>query len=380
MRTLDRQKSASSEGSRASIFVHLSVFSFAMRLIRQSVESLSAYVPGEQPADREIVKLNTNENPYPPSPRVASALASLDPADLRLYPDPVCRELRDAIAALHGCRPAQVFVGNGSDEILALCTKAFVEDDGSIGYFDPSYSLYPVLSDIRCAGKRPVALDEEFRWQMPDGYASSLFFMTNPNAPTSMLHARATVRAFCERFPGVVLIDEAYVDFSSADCMDLALQLPNVLVLRTVSKSYSLAGLRVGYVVGSEILMDAFYKLKDSYNVDRIAQRLALAAVQDQPAMRANVARILATRERLAGALRGLGFRVYPSETNFLWVRPAGCSARELFEQLRARKIFVRYFSGPRTGDFVRITIGTDAEVDRLIEATGQIAKKGQGR
>ena len=350
-----------------------------MSYIRAAVQSLEAYVPGEQPG-AGVIKLNTNENPYPPSPRVAEALASLDAAELRLYPDPVCKELRQAVAALHGCRASQVFVGNGSDEILALCTRAFVEDGGSIGYFDPSYSLYPVLADIRCVGKRPVALGPAFEWQMPPGYGASLFFMTNPNAPTSVQYPPRAVGEFCAAFPGVVLVDEAYVDFAGDDCMALARGRENVLVLRTFSKSYSLAGLRVGYVVGPEPLVDAMYKLKDSYNVDRIAQRLALAALRDQAWMRANVGKVTATRARLAAVLRGFGFTVLASETNFLWTRPAGCSAKELFEKLRAARIYVRYFDAPRTAEHVRITVGTDAEVDRLIEAVARIVGKEPGR
>lgn len=350
-----------------------------MNHIRSVVRSLEAYVPGEQPG-AGVIKLNTNENPYPPSPRVAAALASLDAAELRLYPDPVCRELREAAGALHGCRPAQVFVGNGSDEILALCTRAFVEDDGSIGYFDPSYSLYPVLADIRCVSKRPVALGSSFEWRMPAGYDASLFFMTNPNAPTSVQYPARTVREFCAAFRGVVLVDEAYVDFAAESCMPLACEGGNVLVLRTFSKSYSLAGLRVGYAVGPEPLVDALYKLKDSYNVDRIAQRLALAALQDQDWMRANVEKVRATRARLAGVLRGFGFGVSDSETNFLWTRPAGCAAKDLFETLRGAGIYVRYFNAPRTAEYVRITIGTDAEVDRLIEAVARIVGKEPGR
>ena len=348
-----------------------------MNLVRTSVRALSAYTPGEQPAGGGVVKLNTNENPYPPSPRVAEALASLDAADLRLYPDPVCRELRETIAALHGCGVEKVFAGNGSDEILALCTRAFVEDDGAIGYFEPSYSLYPVLADIRCAGKRPVELGPQFDWRMPGGYACSLFFMTHPNAPTGMLYPRAAVEAFCASFPGVVLIDEAYVDFSSAHCMDLALRLPNVLVMRTVSKSYSLAGLRVGYAVGPAPLIEALFKLKDSYNLDRLAQRLAVAALRDQPWMRENVRKICATRQRLTAALESRGFTVYPSETNFLWVRPNVAPARLLFARLREQSIFVRHFAGARTEEFLRITVGTDAEADALLDAINRLTAKG---
>lgn len=341
-------------------------------LISKSVQAMKGYVPGEQPADKTIIKLNTNENPYPPSPKVFQALKEMDAARLRLYPNPVGQKLRERIAQMHGCEVENVFAGNGSDEILALCTRAFVENNGSIGYFNPSYSLYPVLADIRNARKRPVELCSGFEWRMPAGYRSSLFFLTNPNAPTSMLYPRSKVRSFCARFKGVVLIDEAYVDFSRENCMDLSLEFGNVLVLRTLSKSYSLAGIRAGYTVGAKPLIEALFKIKDSYNLDAVTQQLALAALNDVGYMRKNVARIKAMRLKMSRALAQAGHMVCPSETNFLWVRPAGITAKQFFERLRENHILVRYFPGQRTGDFVRITIGTEKEVDRLIEAVSR--------
>ncbi len=343
--------------------------------IRRSIQAMSGYTPGEQPRDRRLVKLNTNENPYPPSPRVAEALASLEPADLRLYPDPVCGSLRERIARMHNIRPDQVFVANGSDEALALCTRVFVEDDGTIGFFDPSYSLYPVLAGIRNVAVRPVELGSRFEWRMPDGYRASLFFMASPNAPTGTGYPKELIRAFCEGFPGVVLIDEAYVDFADGHCMDLAASLPNVLVLRTLSKSFSLAGLRVGYVAGDVELVGALLKAKDSYNLDAVAQRLALAALTDLDYMKANVARIRSTRERLTAALRTMGFDVLPSQTNFVFARPPRPAAAELFAGLREHGVLVRYFPGPRTGDYLRMTIGTDPDIDRLIEVARELVR-----
>jgi len=189
------------------------------KYIRESVESMTGYVPGEQPEGAGIVKLNTNENPYPPSPKVAEALRGIDVSSLRKYPEPVSAKVRERVAELHGCGVENVFVGNGSDEILALCTRAFVENDGSVGFFDPSYSLYPVLSDIRDVRQCPVELDSSFGWVKPDADLCSLFFLTNPNAPTSTLFPKDEIEAFCAEFQGVVLIDEAYVDFSSVDCI-----------------------------------------------------------------------------------------------------------------------------------------------------------------
>jgi histidinol-phosphate aminotransferase len=338
-------------------------------LIRECIREMAGYVPGEQPKAGGIIKLNTNENPYPPSPRVGQALANLAAEGLRLYPDPVSADLRRQIADIHGADISQVFVGNGSDEILGLCTRAFVEDDGAIGYFNPSYSLYPVLADIRDVQKHALELGPGFEWSMRPGFGCSLFFMTNPNAPTGMLYPFGVVEEFCTGFSGVVLIDEAYVDFSRGSCMALALRLPNVLVLRTLSKSFSLAGLRVGYVVGSTALIQALFKVKDSYNMDRVAQALAAAALSDLPYMQGNVRKIVSTRERLSKALSDMGHRVYPSETNFLWVQPAGISAGTLFDALRVGNIMIRHFKGVRTSDFVRITVGTDDEVDTLLRA-----------
>ena len=339
-----------------------------MSLLRKSVESLKPYVPGEQPG-AGVIKLNTNENPYPPSPAVAAALREADPAALRLYPDPVSSGLRRQIAQLHGCAPEQVFVGNGSDEVLALCVRTFVPEGGVVGYFEPSYSLYPVLAAIEDVPVKPVPLTEDFSWAMPIDYDASLFFLTNPNAPTSRLFPRAEVESFCRSAAGVVLIDEAYVDFAPASCVDLALQLPNVLIARTLSKSYSLAGIRLGYAVGPAPLIEALHKIKDSYNISQLTQRLAAAGLADQTWMNQNVARIVATRDQVARALRARGWQVLDSATNFLFARPPTKPASVVFEELRKRGIYVRYFPAPSTAAYLRITIGTPSEMDALLAA-----------
>lgn len=346
-------------------------------LVRRSVAAMRGYTPGEQPKEPGIVKLNTNENPYPPAPGIARLLGGYAAEHLRLYPDPVCTRLRARIAEIHGGRPEQVFVGNGSDEVLALCARAFVEHDGtgSIGFFDPSYSLYPVLARIEDVPARPVPLGPRFDWSMPDGYEASLFFLAHPNAPTGLLYPAEIVRGFCARLQGVVLIDEAYADFADRHCMDLALRSPNVLVARTLSKSFSLAGLRLGYCVGPEPLIAAMFRIKDSYNVDRLTQEIALAALNDLDHMRANRARIVATRERTAAALAAMGFEVFPSSANFLWVRPPRRSAESVFLALRERRILVRHFPGPRTGDHLRISMGTDADMDALLKALAELVR-----
>lgn len=327
--------------------------------IAKSVRKLVAYVPGEQPKSRNVVKLNTNENPYPPSPKCAEVLSGFDLDRLRRYPDPNFMALREAIAKLNRTTPDKVFVGNGSDEILSLAARAFVENDGRIGSLDPSYSLYKTLAAIRDVEWTPSA-------------DCTLFLLTNPNAPTGVLKPRGEIAAFAKKFRGVLIVDEAYADFASDNCMPLAVAEGNrnLIVMRTFSKSYSLAGLRVGYCVGPVELVDALYKVKDSYNVDAVAQAVALAALRDRRYFKANVAKVKRTRKAFVKALEKRGWDVMPSESNFVFARPpeGGMKAAELFAFLKKREIYVRYFPGPKTGDRLRITIGTDAEMAKLLE------------
>ena len=335
---------------------------------------MSGYVPGEQPKGTDIIKLNTNENPYLPSPDVQDILSMIDISVLSRYPDPVCTELRKVIAELHGCEIENVFIGNGSDEVLALCIRAFVEREGSVGYFDPSYSLYPVLADIEDVKKKPVSLDERFGWQMPADYSASLFFLTHPNAPTSQTYDKSKIERFVSEFSGVVLIDEAYADFATDNCMDLALKNDNCIVARTLSKSYSLAGIRLGYCVGNAELIGAMFKIKDSYNVNYLTQEIARVAILDQNTMRANVEAIVETRKMVAEKLTELGFRVCDSQSNFLWVKPLEMSAKSLFDALRKQNIIVRYFGkDERTKDYLRITVGTAPEMLKFLDAVEAI-------
>ncbi len=339
-----------------------------MSPIRRNVREMSAYIPGEQIHEPGWIKLNTNENPYGPSPAVAEFLRTFDPQTLRRYPDPDCSTLRRSISERHNCRPNQVFVGNGSDEILALCTRAFVEDNRTIAFFEPSYSLYAVLAAIRAVAIRPVSLGPDFSWRDPVVDDADLFFLTSPNAPTGMAYPRDRIEVFCRNFPGVVVVDEAYADFADTNCMDLALQLPNVLVLRTFSKAYALAAIRCGYVIGAPELIAALFSIKDSYNVNALTQGVALAAFEDRDHTRRATERIRHDRERLAEFLRGKGWTVYPSQTNFLWIKPCQLTAKQLFTALREKRILTRWFAGPATGDYLRITIGTETEINRLIE------------
>ena len=336
-----------------------------MRIARH-VRKLEEYVPGEQPRAKSVVKLNTNENPYPPSPKCRAALRAFDYARLRRYPDPNCSELCAEIARLNGTTPERVFVGNGSDEILALAAKCFVEDDESIGSLDPSYSLYKTLAAIR-----------NVKWTGLDVTAStSLFLLTNPSAPAGEFREPSEIAAFAKKFRGVVIVDEAYGDFARANCMSLATTEANrnLIAMRTFSKSYSLAGLRVGYCVGPRDLIRAMYKVKDSYNVDAIAQTVALAAIRDQDWMRKNAAKVIRSRTRLSAALEKRGWDVLPSEANFVFARPPPpAKAADIFARLRERNIFVRYFPGPKTGDRLRVTVGTEPEMKTLLKALDEL-------
>ncbi len=337
--------------------------------IKASVRAMAGYVPGEQPDSPDVIKLNTNENPYPPAPGVQAVLQNFASETLRRYPNPSCDGLRRQIAELHGVHTDNVIIGNGSDEILALCTRAFVEDDQKIGFFDPSYSLYPVLSEIRDVRTVPSPLGHRFEWQDPDTEGCAMFMLANPNAPSGLSVSCEHVRGFVTSFDGVVIVDEAYAGFADEDCIALARDCDNVLVVRTLSKTHSLAGIRLGYAVGHADLIGALMTIKDSYNVNALTQAVAEASLADGAYLQRTVEQVKATRARLAAALENMAFDVIPSQANFLFARPTHMPAKALFDALKARNIFVRYFSGADVNAYVRISIGTDSEIDALLAA-----------
>ena len=349
---------------------------------------LEPYTPGEQPTSHSVVKLNTNENPYPPSPKCAAVLSSFDLDDLRRYPDPNFTALAKAIADKNGTTPDRVFVGNGSAEILALASRVFVENDESIGSLDPSYTLYKTLAairDVKWVGVGRAADDaRRARAALAECRRSniSLFLWTNPNAPTGEFAEPETIAAFAGKFKGVVIVDEAYADFARGNCMSLATakRNQNIIVMRTFSKSYSLAGLRVGYCIGPKDLIEALYKAKPSYNVDAVAQAVALAAFKDGAYHRKTVAKVIKTRAAFEKALAKRGWDVIKSEANFVFAKPpTGDAAKDIFSYLKDRNIFVRYFPGPITGDWLRITIGTDGQMKTLLAALDDRFKKLKG-
>ena len=355
-----------------------------MSRIRKHVERLHPYVPGEQPKARGLIKLNTNENPYPPSPKVLAATQAAVDDRLRLYPNPTAQGLRVRLAKLHSVKPENVIVGNGSDELLALATRAFVEPGRDcVQYFTPSYSLYPVLTDIQNTRRHEVPLPADFslptvqelrrdkRWD----FKAALTFVTTPNAPSGCGYATADLDALCRAQKGVVILDEAYVDFAGENAMALATKYDHVLVSRTFSKAYSLCFQRIGYFVGPAKLIEALDKIRDSYNVNGLGQVAAEATLKQMPYYRANFRKIIELRERTTEQLAALGFQTLPSATNFILTKPPRFAARTWLKRLRERKILVRWLTDARVKDFLRITIGGEREMTTLLRAVKAILK-----
>jgi histidinol-phosphate aminotransferase len=357
-------------------------------LVRAVVRALHPYVPGEQPKIKGLIKLNTNENPYPPSPRVLRAVREATDARLRLYPDPSASLLRQKLARLHGCYPDNIIVGNGSDELLAMAVRCFVDPAGPrisnarsrVQFFAPSYSLYPVLADIHGARSHPVALGSDFslpsiselkrrQWD----FRAALTLITTPNAPSGRGYPTADLEALCRAHRGVILLDEAYVDFAPEHALPLALRYPHVLVARTFSKAYSLCFQRIGYLVGNKLLIDALQKIRDSYNVNGLGQIAASATLDDLPYYRANFRNVIATRTRLTESLSAIGFEVLPSHTNFILARPPKFSAENWLKKLRDRKVLVRWFPSAEVRDYLRITVGTPGQAAALVRAAESV-------
>jgi histidinol-phosphate aminotransferase len=339
---------------------------------------LSPYVPGEQPRIANLVKLNTNESPFGPSPLALEAMRAAAADTMRLYPDPEATELREALAMHHGVTPEQVFVGNGSDEVLAHAFVALLKQPEPLLFADVSYSFYPVwaqLFDVRC---EVVPLDEGMRIRVEDyRRAAGSIVIANPNAPTGMGLPRAEIARLLDEHSNIpVLIDEAYVDFGGESAMPLIADHPNLLVVQTMSKSRALAGLRVGYALGDAGLIEALRRVKDSFNsypLGRIAQDGATASVRDEAYFRESCARVVAGREAMARELVRLGFDVLPSSANFVFARHPARGGLALAAGLRERAVLVRHFTRPRTADWLRITVGTDEDTRRLIAAAADI-------
>jgi histidinol-phosphate aminotransferase len=330
------------------------------------------YIPGEQPKDRRYIKLNTNENPYAPSLQVLAAIRQAADDSLRLYPDPACDEVREVIARQFSLTKEQVFMGNGSDEILAFSFMAFFNPGNPILFPDITYSFYKVYAAVYNIPYELLPLNDDFSLSI-DGFSTPNggIVIANPNAPTGRALPLTAIESIIQRNSGqVVIVDEAYVDFGAESAVPLIKKYPNLLVVHTFSKSRALAGLRVGFAMGDAGLIEGLCRIKESinsYTLDRLALKGAVAALQDTAYFELTRNKIIATRERISQALAVKGFSVIPSKTNFLFISHPQVPAAELFSRLREKGILVRYFKAPRIDNYLRVTIGTDAEMDAFL-------------
>ncbi len=338
---------------------------------------MQAYVPGEQPTGGTYLKLNTNENPYPPPPALLDRVRDACSAELRLYPDPEARAVRQRMAALFGVRPEQTMVGNGSDELLGILMRSFVDPDDVVAYAHPTYSYYQQL--VQTQGGRSVRVDYPDDYALPEDELvaanAKLTLLVNPNAPSGTLLAQDRVAALARRVRGLLVVDEAYVDFADGGAIPLLADAANLVVVRTMSKSYSLAGMRLGMAFAHADLMTGMAKVKDHYNVNRLSLLAAEAALDHIDDMRRNATRIVATRTWLTAQLRHLGFFVWDSAANFVLCRRSEPSAQAIYAALKERRILVRHFATPRLQDCLRITVGTDEQAAAVVAALADIVR-----
>ncbi len=348
-----------------------------MTYLRKNIAEMAGYVPGFQPQEEGWIKLNTNENPYPPSPKVVEAIRAelgSDGAGLRIYPDAASRRMRQVAAGLYGVPVEWVISANGSDELLNNLIRACVGEGEEVGYVHPSYSYYGTLAAIQGARVRTFGLDADFRIAgFPERYEGRLFFLTSPNAPLGFAFPLSYIAELAGRCDGLLVVDEAYVDFAETSALELVQSCDNVVVTRTLSKSYALAGMRLGVAVARPEIVAALDKIRDHYHLDRLALAAGEAALLDQDWLRATVARIRATRERFSQGLLDLSWQVVPSHTNFVFASPPDRDGRRVYDALFARKILVRYFADPALAHGLRISIGTDAEMDAVLAALREI-------
>lgn len=344
------------------------------------VSTLTPYVPGEQPRLPNLIKLNTNENPFGPSPKALDAIRAVTGDTLRLYPDPNATALKETLAGYYGVKPDEVFVGNGSDEVLALAFMALLKHEAPVLFPDITYSFYPVYCQLFGIAYQTVPLNDRFEIR-GDDYQRECggIIFPNPNAPTGIGLPRAAIESLLQQHPGqVVVVDEAYIDFGGESVIPLIQRYPNLLVVQTLSKSRSLAGLRVGFAIGQADLIEALERVKNSFNsypLDRLAMAGAIASFGDQPYFEQTCGEVAALREDLAEQLTGLGFEVLPSIANFIMARHPLHDAGELATQLRARSIVVRHFNQPRIRQHLRISIGTRTECAALIATLTEILR-----
>ena len=347
--------------------------------VRSVVESMSGYVPGEQPKDLDLIKLNTNENPYPPSSRVVEALRESIGERLKLYPDPVCSGIKEKAARLYEVNPDQILVGNGSDDILSIITRTVAGKGDVVAITEPTYSLYEVLAELQEAELDVYPLDKGIG--IPEAMYSTkakLVFLSCPNAPTGVVFPKEDIQKLAESINGILLIDEAYVDFAQTDCLDIFRQNSNVVLSRTLSKSFSLAGIRLGFAIGSSDIIRQMSKVKDSYNVNFLTAVAGEAALDDVDYIKKNARIICRDRALLEEGLKNLSIETFPSQANFVMARfSKGLSAKKVFDKLREKGILVRYFNLDCLGECLRITVGTHQQVVYFLDALEKILSGG---
>jgi len=342
----------------------------APKFVRANVQKMEGYAPGEQPAPGErVVKLNTNENPFPPGAKVMQAIREVEPETLRRYPNPLGQAFRDAAAQVFSITPDMILCGNGSDDILTIATRTFIAPGGVLAYPDPTYSLYPVLAKLEDAKVSPVPWGNE--WSLPldelvDAKADAIY-LANPNAPSGTFVPPSQIATLASKFDGLLLVDEAYVDFAEDNCLDLVREFSNVVISRTFSKAYSLAGMRFGYAIAQPEVIHEMMKVKDSYNVDAISVIAATAALLDQESARKTWEYIRGERQRLTSELQQLDWSVLPSQANFILATVPGGRAEEAYLKLKHQGILVRYFPKPGLTDKLRITVGRAEENNALL-------------
>lgn len=340
---------------------------------KENLRKIEPYVPGEQSKDKDIVKINANENPYPPSPKAVEVLKNFDTNNLRFYPNANSTKLKEALAKYYGVGVENVFVGNGSDDVLAVAFQSFFNSDKPIVYPDLTYSFYPVWCSLFGIEYKTYAVGDDFRINAEDyKEKNGGVIIPNPNAPTSLGEGTDFVKKILDyNQDSVVIIDEAYVDFGGVSSVPLVKKYENLLVTGTFSKSRSLAGLRIGFAIGSKTLIDVMEAVKNSYNsytVDSISIEVGSASIEDDEYFKSTCQKVIKTRQRVTDELRKLGFDVLDSQTNFIFATHDKYSMKEMFEYLKTQKVFIRYFSLPRIENYVRITIGTDDEMDIFLQ------------
>jgi histidinol-phosphate aminotransferase len=344
-----------------------------MGYFRKTIEQMAGYTPGFQPKSADVEKLNSNENPWPASPKVFEAITKLNPLDFQRYPEAAGDSFRTAAADVLGLESENIICTNGGDDLLTICFRAFCDADRSVAYAQPTYSLYPVLAEIQGCQAIEIPRDTDGSLGELARINAPLTVVCNPNAPTCDMLSVDSLAQLAEKLTGVLLIDEAYVDFAEDNAIRLIKDFDNVIILRSMSKGYSLAGLRFGFGVAQKPLIDGLMKIKDSYNADVVALSAATVAISDQLHLKSNVEKIKSERHRLTQQLRSMEFEVGDSQTNFILAQYCEKNAEDIYEKLKHQKIYIRYFALPGLGDKLRITIGTPQQNDKLLTALKEI-------